>query len=197
MATVTILSPTAAAAYAEERVEVPKLAKKSQQVQLTESAPAPASEQKTMSAEEVSRFKEYAPNLKGGPFITEADIVNQNEAVITYADFSTLKKAKPETGMTEADAMNYWESGDAINKTLMEEPIRLLKEFLELQKVKVTLNHGKKYTTEIDRVTIEDYLKVNLAETKTDKDKWRNEIVNKFFTKEERAKYIERFVKAE
>lgn len=67
----------------------------------------------------------------------------------------------------------------------------------ELQKVKVTLNHGKKYTTEIDKATIEDYLKVNLAETKTDKDKWRNDIVNKFFTKEERAKYIEKFVKAE
>ncbi|NTU23051.1 hypothetical protein HPY28_22295 [Brevibacillus sp. HB1.2] len=163
----------------------------------TSSAPAPASEQKTMSAEEVSRFKEYAPNLKGGPFITQAEIVNQNEAVITYADFATLKKTKPGTGMTEADAKNYWESGDAINKALMEEPIRLLKEFPELQKVKVTLNHGKKYTTEIDRATIEDYLKVNLAETKTDKDKWRNEIVNKFFTKEERAKYIEKFVKAE
>ncbi|MGF9910087.1 hypothetical protein [Brevibacillus porteri] len=163
----------------------------------TSSAPAPATEQKTMSAEEVSRFKEYAPNLKGGSFITEAEIVNQNEAVITYADFAALKKAKPETGMTEADAKNYWESGDAINKALMEEPIRLLKEFPELQKVKVTLNHGKKYTTEIDRATIEDYLKVNLAETKADKDKWRNEIVNKFFTKEERAKYTERFVKAE
>ncbi len=150
-----------------------------------------------MSAGEVSRFKEYAPNLKGGPFITEAEIVNQNEAVITYADFATLKKAKPETGMTEADTKNYWESGDAINKALMEEPIRLLKEFPELHKVKVTLNYGKKYTTEIDRATIEEYLKVNLAETKTDKDKWRNEIVNKFFTKEERAKYIEKFVKAE
>ncbi|OUQ86269.1 hypothetical protein B5G50_22085 [Brevibacillus brevis] len=35
LATVTILSPTAAA-YAEERFEVPKLAKKSQQVELTE-----------------------------------------------------------------------------------------------------------------------------------------------------------------
>ncbi|MFA4137542.1 MULTISPECIES: hypothetical protein [unclassified Brevibacillus] len=81
----------------------------------TSSAPAPTPEQKAMSAEEVSRFKEYAPNLKDGPFITEAEIVNQNEAVIIYADFATLKKAKPETGMTEADAKNYWESGDAVN----------------------------------------------------------------------------------
>lgn len=98
-----------------------------------------------MSAEEVSRFKEYAPNLKRGLFIIEAEIVNQNEAVITYADFATQKKAKPETGMTVADAKNYWESRDAINKALMKEPIRLLKEFPELQKVKVTLNHEKKY----------------------------------------------------
>ncbi|MED1945785.1 hypothetical protein ABE237_27400 [Brevibacillus formosus] len=55
----------------------------------------------------------------------------------------------------------------------------------------------KKNTTEIDRATIEDYLKVNQAETKVDNDKWYNEVVNKFFTKEERAKYIEKFVKAE
>ncbi|MGG1226158.1 hypothetical protein [Brevibacillus formosus] len=47
--------------------------------------------------------------------------------------------------MTVADAKNYWESRDAINKALMKEPIRLLKEFPELQKVKVTLNHEKKY----------------------------------------------------
>ncbi|MDR4997911.1 hypothetical protein [Brevibacillus parabrevis] len=163
----------------------------------TSTAPAPATEQKVMSADEVNRFKEYAPNLKGGPFITEAEIVNQNEAVITYADFATLKKAKPDTKLKETDFKDYWESGDGINKVLMEEPIRLLREFPALQKVTLTVNHDKKYSISVDRATVEDYLKVNLAEIGTDKEKWRNEIVNKFFTKAERAKYIEKFVKAE
>nr|WP_206699345.1 hypothetical protein [Brevibacillus agri] len=156
-----------------------------------------SSDLKAMSAEEVSRFKEYVPNLKGGPFITEAEIVNQSEAVITYADYATLKKVKPETKLKEADVKDYWASGDAINKVLMEEPIRLLREFPDLQKVKMELNHGKKYSIEVDRTTVETYFNVNLAEIHEDKsnDKWRNEIVNKYFTKEEREKYIEKFVK--
>ncbi|GED71154.1 hypothetical protein BRE01_48560 [Brevibacillus reuszeri] len=161
------------------------------------SAPTPAPEVKAMSADEVNRFKEYATKLKGGTFITEAEIVNQNEAIITYADYDSLKKSKPDSTITKDDFNGYWGSGDAVNKTLMEEPIRLLREFPELNKVKLTLNHEKAHLIEVDRATTEDYFKVNLSEIHADKsnEKWRNEIVNKFFTKDERKKYIEKFVK--
>lgn len=146
-------------------------------------------------------FDEYTQNLRGAPFIKEATIVNDNRAEILYfKDFAELQAAKPDTKFTEADFNGYWESGDAVNKALMEESTRLFREFPALASVQVSLPfQGKTYYVDVTKQEIEDYFDVNFADLHEDEtlDKWKSEVAEQYFTEEERGKYAEKFIKVQ
>lgn len=153
---------------------------------------------KVVQATEIDRYKQYATRLRGGSFLKSAEIEGNSGSIEILASYEEFKKLEPASTIEEKQFNDYWNTGDAINKTLMEEPVRLLREFPELQKVDFTiLSVGKTYTVELDRETAEQYFKVNLKDLHEDKslDKWREQISAKYFTPEERAKYVEQFVK--
>lgn len=147
------------------------------------------------AAVDTEKFNAYVKNIKGASFLKTSVIANSNEANLEYYDsYDNYKAAKPDSKISKEDFNNYWSTGDAINKALMEEPLRLLREFPELQNVSMILPfQGKHYFTNVDRSTVEEYLKFKLASL--DKDAWIEKVSNKFFTKEERSKYIAKFVK--
>jgi len=149
-----------------------------------------------VSQEEIDRFNSYVQNIRGGTFLKEAK-TSGDMAIINYGSYEDYIKLKPNTKITKDYYTTYWSTGDAINKAMMEEPIRLLREFPWLNKVDLTLPfEGVKYTVRIDRKTVENYLNVNLAEIHKDStnEQWVNKIVNKYFNKEERSKYVQIFV---
>ncbi|MGG0754124.1 hypothetical protein [Brevibacillus laterosporus] len=152
--------------------------------------------------EDADRFPKYVKNIKGSPFIKSASL-KDNEAIITYfsdSEFEDYKKANPKSRVTLELMISYWEGGDAINKILMGEPIRLLREFPSLKSVTMSLNIKKKtYFVNIDRKTAEEYFKINLDELHADKslDKWRDKFVDPFvYTPTERKKFAEKFIKS-
>lgn len=149
-----------------------------------------------MDTAEIERFKSYTLNIRGASFISSAEI-SGDTAIISYGDYADHLKLHPRSSLKEKDYIEYWGTGDAINKALMEEPIRLLREFTTLEKVNMALPfQGKKYNTQVDRKTIENYLNVNLAEIHKDatNEQWREKIASKYFNNEERSKYVKQFV---
>lgn len=147
---------------------------------------------------EIVRYKEYATKLRGSSFLKTAEVKGDSGYIEILADYAEYKKIKPEATISEKDFVEYWNTGDAINKTLMEEPVRLLREFPDLRSIHFdVVSVGKTFTVELDRETAEQYFKVNLKDLHEDKslDKWREQISAKYFTPEERAKYVEQFVK--
>jgi hypothetical protein len=152
-----------------------------------------------MNTSEKERFKTYAPNLRGGVFIESAE-VDFNKAKIVYETFAEYKKRKGDnTKITEDSYNQYWSTGDAINKVLMEEPVRLLREFPELSAVEMTITfNDKTYSVSIDRFTVEDYFDVDLTEIHKDSSNelWRKKIVDPYiYNEKERAKYAKEFIK--
>ncbi|GED14354.1 hypothetical protein [Aneurinibacillus migulanus] len=163
----------------------------------TEQTQGESKSERVMSESEIKRFNEYAPKLAGGTLIKEAK-ANDSVAEVVYADFEEHKKLHPKDKMTKQLFDDYWGTGDKINKVLMEEPLRLLREFPSLNDVKMTVNYnGKKYHVEVNRKTIEEYFNINLDEIHNDEslDKWRTKVVQVYFTKEEREKYVAKFIK--
>jgi len=145
---------------------------------------------------EIERFKLYVKNIKGSPFLKTEEILSPyfNTAVINYYNnYEDYISMNPKSLITEQEYIDYWNTGDAINKALMYEPIRLLREFPKLDNVHMILSfQGKTYTTHIDRKTIEKYLNVNLDEIHKDatNEQWRKEIVDRYFNDDEREKYV-------
>jgi len=138
-----------------------------------------------MDSSEIERFKSYSSNLRGRTFIIRNEII-ANTAIIEYGYKNLDLKTYNE----------YWGTGDAINKTLMEEPIRLLREFPALNTVTMTISYKSKiYNITADRKTIENYFNIDLNKIHDDKslDLWRNEVVNKYFIKDVRKIYVDKF----
>jgi hypothetical protein len=80
-------------------------------------------------AVDVEAFYRYAGNLRGSSFISERRI-DENVAHIRYHNsYEEYMKENPGSGISQEHFEGYWETGDAINKTLMQESIRLFKEF--------------------------------------------------------------------
>ncbi|MBY0052274.1 hypothetical protein H7K32_11385 [Brevibacillus agri] len=154
-------------------------------------------------AEELARFDEYAHDIKGGPFVKSAEITG-NEAKVTYfsdTEFEDYKKANPKSVVTKEEMLGYWTTGDAINKNLMSEPVRLLREFPKLEKVSMHLTlQGKTYSVEMTRQTVAEYFGIDLNELNADRsfELWNKKFVDPFvYTKEERQKFANKFIKVE
>lgn len=171
-------------------------------------AAAPAPEKKTevkeapqpgLSEAEIKLFNDYAPKIKGGTFLKLSEIRNTNEAYIEYyPNYKDYKGAHTDSKLTEKDYTSYFSTGDAINKILMEESIRLHREFPMLTKVTIVVPYsGKTYSVESDKKAMETYLGVNFKEIHEDKslEKWKA-LSSKFFTKQERENYAKKFIKS-
>jgi hypothetical protein len=157
----------------------------------------------SITDDELARFTKYAHDIKGGPFVKSAEITG-NEARITYysdSEFEDYKKVNPNSVVTKEQMIGYWTSGDAINKNLMSEPVRLLREFPWLVKVSMTLTlQGKTYSVEMDRKTVSDYFGIDLEELNADRsfELWNKKFVDPFvYTKEERQKFADKFIKVQ
>lgn len=112
---------------------------------------------------EIARFNEFISNIRGAQFIKHADL-KESKAIIEYVkDFAEYKAIHSESQLVESDYVQYWSSGDQINKTLMGESVRVLRDFPTVKSVNITIPfEGKRYMLDLDRETTEEYFNINL-----------------------------------
>jgi len=147
---------------------------------------------------DTASFEAYATNLTGGTFIQTTDLVEGSRAVIKYVDsFDQYTTNKPNSSVTEDSYNSYFSSGDAIEKIMVGEPARLLKEFDGLESVSLTLPfRGKTYTTDITKEELNDYLGFNIDELND--DTWRINFSDKYiYNQTERNAAFRRFVRVQ
>ncbi|WP_394223536.1 hypothetical protein [Priestia aryabhattai] len=152
-------------------------------------------EEKEAPTVDESQFNMYAGSLTGGTFITTTELQDGNKAVVKYADsFATYKAENLNSRITEDDYKMYFEGGDAIQKIMVGEPARLLKQFEGLESVSLTLPfEGKTYSTEITREELNNYLGFKIESLGEDSDAWRSKFSDEYIYNE--AKRNEMFNK--
>ncbi|MGR5963098.1 hypothetical protein ACT7DN_30030 [Bacillus paranthracis] len=96
--------------------------------------------------------------------------LNNKEAEITFHDsFASYKSAKPDSNVTEEQYKQYFSTGNAIEKMFVSEPARLLRQFPDLNTVKMTLPFdGKTYSTNLDRDSLNTYLGFKIEDLKVE-----------------------------
>lgn len=152
-----------------------------------------------MTSEEMDYFNSYVHNITGRTFLKKATVNENQSNIIFVKDYDEHKLLNPESNITEKDYKLYWDTGDAINKVLMGESVRILKEFPKLVKINMIIPfEGKVYKLSIDRQTVEKYFSLKLNELNNDNQKWRDQFVNQYlYDKKERAKFTEKFITIE
>jgi hypothetical protein len=162
-----------------------------------EASPAPLLAP-ALTSEQLIQFNEYIPSIRKASLIKIAEIRNQNEAHIQYfSNFSEYQTATTGIHLTEAEFKSYFPLMDTINKTLMEESIRLLWEFPAITRITMKIPyHNKIYTIDTSKRSIENYLKINFKKIHNEpsQKQWK-ELKKKYFTAKEREKFSIRFIR--
>ncbi|WP_329764298.1 hypothetical protein [Bacillus nitratireducens] len=181
----------------KQKAEEKKLAeeqKKAENKQKTEEKKL-AEEQKK-AEEKQKEFASYAQNIRGGNFIKDMKLSN-NEAEITFHDsFSSYKSANPTILNTEEQYKQYFSTGDAIEKMFVSEPARLLRQFPDLNTVKITLPFdGKTYSTSLDRNSLNTYLGFKIEDLKVEDKSWVKKFNDPYvYDKTKRKAFFKKFV---
>lgn len=153
-------------------------------------------EEQKKTEEKQKDFISYAQNIRGGNFIKDMKL-NNNEAEITFHDsFASYKSAKPDSNVTEELYKQYFSTGDAIEKMFVSEPARLLRQFPDLNTVKMTLPFdGKTYSTILDRKSLNSYLGYKIEDLKVADQSWSKKFNNQYvYNKSKRTEFFNHFV---
>ncbi|MFE4762221.1 hypothetical protein [Bacillus mycoides] len=153
-------------------------------------------EEQKKAEEKQKEFTSYAQNIRGGNFIKDMKL-NNKEAEITFHDsFASYKSAKPDSNVTEELFKQYFSTGDAIEKMFVSEPARLLRQFPDLNTVKMTLPFdGKTYSTSLDRNSLNSYLGFKIEDLKVEDKSWVKKFNDPYvYNKTKRKAFFKKFV---
>ncbi|OKP97762.1 hypothetical protein [Paenibacillus sp. P46E] len=151
-----------------------------------------------ISADQVPLSKDevlaYTANLTGKTFIKEVKVGTDSISVIFFKNFKEYKDANPNSGIKNEDYVNYFATGDQINKLLMQETSRLFKQFPGTATVDMTIPYdGKTYSVDLTKGAVESFYNVDFS-TLTSNEIWREKISGPHFNKGDRQKFVEKFV---
>ncbi|MEK4820271.1 hypothetical protein [Priestia sp. FSL R5-0680] len=184
----------------KEEAKPQKETKPKEDATKTETKETTAKEEEKATTVDESQFNMYAGSLTGGTFITTTELQDGNKAVVKYVDsFAAYKAGKPNSSVTEDDYKHYFEGGDAIQKIMVGEPARLLKQFEGLESVSLTLPfEGKTYSTEITREELNNYLGFKIESLGEDSGAWRTKFSDQYIYNEaNRNEMFNKFVKVQ
>ncbi|WP_145148446.1 hypothetical protein [Paenibacillus xylanexedens] len=137
----------------------------------------------------------YTANIRGRTFVKEVLVGDHNINVVFHDTFENYKSSNPESGVSEEDYVQYFATGDEINKILMEESLRLLKQFIDADNIVITVPfEGKTHSVDLKKSVAETYFNVDFTTLNSDPEAWKSELSSKFFNKNDRQKFVDEFV---
>ncbi|MFF5994303.1 hypothetical protein AAGS61_06050 [Lysinibacillus sp. KU-BSD001] len=142
-----------------------------------------------------NELKDYASNITGSTFIKSISLADNYSVIEFYNNFEEYKNDNPDSLLKEDDYKGYFETGDAIEKILVIENVRLLRQFPALTGAKMTLPfEGKTYSIDMDRASVNDYLGFKVEDLKTEDDSWNSKFVDPIgYDNKKRKAFIEKF----
>ncbi len=146
----------------------------------------------------------YAGILRGSSFIKDVNVGKNDISITFFSSFKQYKAANPQSQVTNSDYQDYFSTGDEINKILMEESTRLLKEFPAANEIKMTLPYGgDTYSIDLKKDEAEkfyggvDFDTLKTSDPTGGNAEWRAQISNKYFNDSDRQRFVDQFVKVD
>ena len=134
-------------------------------------------------------FKAYAQNIMGRTFINAISVTENKGLIEFFGSYDEFKQVKPESPLTEEEYKGYFETGDAIEKILVGENVRLLRQFPDLVSTSMVLPYGgKTYSIDLDRKEVNDYLGFKVEELSIEDKSWHEKFSNPILYEKEKER---------
>ena len=128
-------------------------------------------------------IEQYLEILFGSPFIKDKKIADYFVEVTYFNTYEEFKTHKPDTLIDKNMFDNYFETGDKIVKLLITEPIRILRQFPNIDRVGFNI---RDYHFMVDRNILNNFLGLKIEELSISDGSWV-EFVNSFtYNKDQR-----------
>lgn len=128
---------------------------------------AETSEQTTVDPvnEQLKKLKVESSRLRAGGSIKTVTL-EQGVATIEYVkDYNEYKELNSQSSLIKSDLESYWESGDAIEKALLDGSVRLLRKMDFLEQADIILPYkGTTYSISVSKTELEKFIGADLAQ---------------------------------
>jgi hypothetical protein len=144
----------------------------------------------------LEKLENEASSLRAGGSIKSIEL-NKDVAKICYVkDYSEYKKINPDSGLSEDDLKSYWESGDAIQKALVDGSVKIMKKLDYVNEVEIILPYqGKTYSIIVSKNKLEKFIGSDFKSIIND---WDNKFSNPYvYNDNGRDKFFNEFGKVE
>ncbi|CAD0002310.1 hypothetical protein [Flavobacterium salmonis] len=119
----------------------------------------------------LEKLEVESSRLRAGGSIKKVELKN-GKAIIEYVkDYNEYKKLNPQSGLTELDLENYWNSSDAIEKALVDGSIKLMTKLDFLDQVEIILpNKGTVNSINVKKSELEKFIGADFGTIKNNLD---------------------------
>ncbi|WP_300485065.1 hypothetical protein [Flavobacterium sp.] len=142
--------------------------------------------------ENLETLKLEASRLRAGGSVKEV-VLTKSKAHITYVqNYIEYKELNPQSTLTEADLAAYWETGNAIEKALVEGSVMLMKKLNFIDSVTITLPYKRElYEVNVTKSEIESFIGTDFSSIVAE---WDQKFIDRYvYDKKNREKFLKKF----
>jgi hypothetical protein len=153
-------------------------------------------EQESPKDEKLSKLETEASRLRAGGSVKTVELKDKSAKIIYVKNYAEYKKLNPQSGLTESDLEGYWESGDAVEKALVDGSVRIMKKLDYIDTVSIILPYkGTTYSISVNKIDLEKFVD---ADFPTIQNKWDETFSNPYvYDDNGRKSFFEKFGKKE
>jgi hypothetical protein len=153
-------------------------------------------EQKNPKDENLSMLKREASRLRAGGSIKVVELEGRSAEIVYVKDYEEYKELNPQSGLSESELEGYWESGDAIEKALVDGSVRIMKKLDYIDIVSIILPFkGATYSISVAKTELEKFVGSDFS---TIQNKWDDTFSNPYvYDDKGRKMFFDKFGKKE
>jgi len=107
----------------------------------------------------LEELKTEASRLRAGGSIESVELIDRKATIAYVSNFNDYKEINPQSSLTESELKAYWESGDAIEKALVDGSVRIMRKLDFIDEVNIILPYeGETYKISVNKSELEKFI---------------------------------------
>lgn len=140
----------------------------------------------------LEELKTEASRLRAGGSIESVELIDRKAIIAYVSNFTDYKEINPQSSLTESELKAYWESGDAIEKALVDGSVRIMRKLDFIDEVNIILPYeGETYKISVNKSELEKFIGTDF---KSITDNWDKTFSDPYvYNKKGRTAFFKKF----
>lgn len=140
----------------------------------------------------LEELKLEASRLRAGGSIKSIELIDGKATIAYVSNFTDYKEINPQSSLTESELKAYWESGDAIEKALIDGSVRIMRKLDFIDEVNIILPYEEEtYKISVKKSELEKFIGTDFRSIR---DNWNKKFSDPYvYDKKGREAFFKKF----